>query len=120
MPIPYCSYDGHFWPRKKHLFYIGVGRGGDVQRWRLRFCPSHVLDVQEYLSQFEVTSEYATLRDGGSQFRNCLPCGKPADQLSAQLFITGYPTQDERKDYWANVHIGCQLPAFLQDSYSSP
>lgn len=120
MPLPLCSFDGHFWARKKHLFYIGIGRGGDLQRYRLRFCPSHVLDVEEYLAQYEVASEYVALGTGDSHWRRCLPCGKPADELSRQLFITGYPAKDERKDYWAQVHIGCRLPDFLQDSYTNP
>jgi hypothetical protein len=44
---------------------------------------------------------------------DCLTCSQPLTEVGWQLFITAYPTQDERKDYWARIHTDCRLPDLL-------
>lgn len=115
MYVPTCDYGPHFWPRKKHLFYVAWGQGGDYKRYRLRFCAEHTTVVEEYLSEFELS--IANLTDGGTRngVVHCLSCGEPVDEIGWQVFVTGYPAQDERKDYWGGLHVKHQLPSFLQD-----
>lgn len=110
-----CDYDQHFWPRKKHLYYVGWGVGGDFKRYRLRFCDQHTAIVEEDLLEFEVTSQVAAIRGGHTNTVQCLSCGEPVDELVWQVFITGYPTQDQRKDYWGGLHVEHQLPEYLRD-----
>lgn len=120
MYLPVCSFDGHLWPRKKHLFYVAVGRNGDFLRHRLRFCPTHAAVVEEHLSEFEVRTENVAAGSANWSMVKCLADGEPVDQIGVQVYITGYPTQDERKDYWACLHDACILPIFLRDLYSNP
>lgn len=114
--VPLCDYDGHFWPKKKHLFYVAVGSGGDFLRYRRRFCAYHCGSVQEDLAEHELVFTNGALRPDNSGMANCFSCGQPVKQGGRQVFITGYPTQDERKDYWGRLCDGHELPEYLQDT----
>lgn len=116
--LPVCNWDGHFWPKKKCLFYIAVGNGGQYDRWRLRFCPAHAGEVHEYLSERELSIANLTVGASKIAATNCFSCGQPVEHGGTQVFITGYPTQDERKDYWLEVHRSCRLPSHFYDGYS--
>ena len=117
MFLPICNFDGHVWPRKKCLFYVSWGQGGDYTRYRLRFCPAHAADIDQDLSEFEISALVGAA--GGSHMRlaNCFACRQPLSEIGRQVFITGYPTQDERKDYWGGLHDDHHLPIHLQDPY---
>lgn len=115
MYVPMCNYGPHVWPRKKHLFYVGWGKDRDFRRHRLRFCQEHTPVVEEYLSEFELSLANLTGSGGRDGVVHCLSCGEPVDESGWQVFVTGYPSQDERKDYWGGLHIDHQLPDFLQD-----
>lgn len=117
MHVPLCNFGPHFWPRKKHLFYVGWGKGGDFKRYRLRFCADHTAIVDEYLSQFEVGPIETTRGGLDDGVVNCLSCCQPIDEIGWQVFVTAYPAQDERKDYWGGLHIDHQLPDYLKDPY---
>ena len=114
MPPRICSVGGHFNPLKSYLLYISWGHGSDFQRYKLRFCGTHLSSVEQDLSEFEVSSENGTLSGGDAAIANCLSCGKPLDEVRWYLFATCYPTQNERKDYWASLHVDCRLPTLLQ------
>ena len=115
MQVPTCSFSDHFWPRKKRLYYVGWGSGNNFQRYRLRFCDPHAAVVEEYLSEFEVGSLDGTAGHSDLVVVECLACRQPIHEIGWQVFVTGYPAQDERKDYWGGLHADCQLPDYLLD-----
>jgi hypothetical protein len=110
-----CDAGPHYNPRKNFLFYAGYGAGNDFDRYRLRFCAAHYRTIQEDLSEFEVSPEDGAVSGGDTAMTNCLACGEPVDQTGRNLFATCYPTKDERKDYWARIHVDCRLPVWLRD-----
>lgn len=110
-----CDYDTHFWPRKKRLYYVSWGLGIDYKRHRLRFCDEHCAIVEENLLEFEVGAQVRALRSRDRTTIQCFSCGKPVSDPCWQVFITGYPAQDERKDYWGGLHVDCALPEYLSD-----
>jgi hypothetical protein len=114
--VPICDFDGHFWPKKKHLFYVAVGSGGDFSRYRRRFCSHHVESIQEDLAEHELVTVDGAVRSDYGHMADCFSCGEPVKEGGRQVFITGYPTQDERKDYWGRLHESHQLPEYLQDT----
>lgn len=116
--LPICGWDGHVWPRKKHLFYLAWGEGQNFKRYRLRFCGPHAALVDEYLAENELAPSIGAIGTADARYSNCLSCRKPVGEVGWQVFITGYPAQDQRKDYWGRLHVGCQLPDYLQDTYS--
>lgn len=118
--VPVCDWDGHFWPKKKHLFYVAIGNGGDFLRYRRRFCTHHVASVEEDLAEHELVTADGAAPVHNPAMANCLSCGEPVNQGGRQVFITGYPTQDQRKDYWGRLHDGHQLPEYLQDTMAPP
>ena len=116
--IPMCDYGPHLWPRKKHLFYLAWGQNGDYQRYRLRFCPEHLTVIEEHLAEFEAEALGVAIRTGHFPVPKCLACRQPTGELDWQVFITGYPAQNERKDYWGGLHLNCVLPEPFTDHYS--
>jgi len=114
-----CSFEQHYYPGKACTVYVGVGTGNQFDRWRLRFCGIHVRDIQEYLSEHKVTPEDGTISGGDVAMANCLSCGQPVDQTGRQLFLTCYPPNDEREDYWARIHVDCSVPTLLEDRWAS-
>ena len=120
MSVPFCCWGPHPWFKKKALYYVGWGRGGDFKRYRLRFCYAHAALVDEHLAECEAGTLEAALRRGELPEAKCLACSKPITEVAWQVFITGYPAQDERKDYWSQIHVDCQLPDYLRDSYLNP
>ena len=117
--LPVCSYGQHFWPKKKHLYYVGWGRAGDFKRYRLRFCAQHVGVVDEDLAEFEVSYPQSAPGHPYVPNTNCLSGGEPVSEPCWQVFVTGYPAQDQRKDYWAYLCLEHQLPEYLKDIYSA-
>ena len=114
-----CDFGPHFNPRRNYLCYVGVGAGTDFKRWRLRFCSAHIRAVQEHLSEFKVSPEDGTVSGGHAAMANCLACGQPVDQIRRQLFVTCYPPEDEREDYWASIHLTCNVPDVIHDRWMS-
>lgn len=120
MLLPVCNWDGHVWPRKKHLFYVAWGEAQNFQRYRLRFCTPHALLVDEHLAENELSPTIGAVSTPYTRYTKCLACREPTGEVDWQVFITGYPAQDERKDYWGCLHVGCTLPAFLCDPHFVP
>lgn len=116
--LPVCNFDGHFWPKKKCMFYMAYGHGSTFDRWRLRFCPEHAATVDEDLSEHELSIANLTGTAVKAAASKCFSCGEPVDEGSWQCFVTGYPTQNQRKDYWFQIHGHCSLPSHLADGYS--
>lgn len=104
-----CDFDGHFNPKKNYLFYWALGSGLNFTRWRQRLCLAHAGEIQEDLSEYKVGPLDAALSSGG-MLANCFSCGNPIAEGGRQLFLTCYPSNDEREDYWARIHDDCTLP----------
>jgi len=114
-----CDFGPHYNPRRNYLAYIGVGAGADVTRWRLRFCAGHINAVQQDLAQFKVDPEGGTVRGGDAAMSHCLSCHEPIGENRWQLFVTCYPPNEEREDYWAQIHQGCTVPDSIHDRWAS-
>jgi hypothetical protein len=108
-----CQWEGHALLSSSHLFYIRIGQGELFERYRLRFCGAHARSVYEDLTQFEVNAEDGTLSGGDLVSSQCLSCGKPVDETGSYVFITSYPTKNERKDHWSRIHVDCRLDGLL-------
>lgn len=115
MAIYPCSHGRHFNPKQNRLWYVAWGRGSDFRRHRLRLCARHSNTVQENLAHCEIATLDDAGRGGYRPSADCLSCGEPVGELGWQLFVTGYPAQDERKDYWAPIHVECRLPEYLRE-----
>lgn len=107
-----CSVGPHANPFRNSLFYVARGGGLDMFRFRLRLCPGHRAVVQDNLAQYKVTPDDVALgwNDAPSE---CFACGQPIAELGDQMFVTGYPAQNEREDYWFRIHRDCSLPDWL-------
>lgn len=115
--FPMCDFESHPFFKKKHLVYVMVGRGAEGFRWRLRFCPDHLAVLQEDLAQFEVGAHVRAIRASHSAAIECVAGDGPVREGGWQFFLTCYPSQDERVDYWTGVHDQCRLPVYLRDQY---
>jgi hypothetical protein len=87
-----------------------------MQRWKLRLCAIHAATIQEDLAQYKVLPEDAATGLLNGTPTECLSCNEPVDHLGVQLFVTGYPANDQREDYWANIHETCSLPAWFMEN----
>lgn len=108
-----CQVDGHPIMGRSNLVYFGLVGAEDETRWRLRFCSVHARAVHQDLSQYEVSPDDGTLSGGDLVMTQCLSCGQPVDELGWRCFLTTYPTKNERKDYWASLHVNCRVPTLL-------
>lgn len=109
-----CQVEGHALLAGTNLFYVRIGHGQDFTRYRLRFCRGHSGAVQEDLAEFEVNPENGTLSGGDDAMAKCFACGKPVDETGWYLFVTCYPTKNERKDYWSRLHVDCRIGGWLE------
>lgn len=114
--FPMCDIGPHAYLKKKFLVYAAFGAGQALERHRLRFCADHIAVLQEDLSEFEVSAVQDALSRGDRVVTKCLSCGEPVREGGRQLFVTCYPTQDERKDYWSRIHDECSIPAYLTNT----
>ena len=110
-----CMAGPHYNPAKNFLVYVGLMGPQELQRYRLRFCRNHFGAIQEDLAEFKVSPEDGTVGPLEGPSAKCLACGKPASEVDWQLFVTCYPTQHEREDYWSRLHVNCRLPTWYQD-----
>jgi len=98
--------------------YAGWFVGPTTQRLSGRYCPPHWNEIERSLAQFEVDADRGTLGDPSAEGL-CLTCLKPVEELGGQVFLTSYPAKDQRKDYWARVHVSCNLPGPLAGTMNS-
>jgi hypothetical protein len=105
-----CDDGPHFHRGPNRYVYVAWGTGNDFKRGRLRLCDLHLPLVQEDLVEFKAPP--FDLAGGGDwTFNpNCVSCFKPVDGLGWQVFVTSYPTNDQREDYWGRLHPDCRLP----------
>lgn len=114
-----CDFGGHWNPKRNYLFYWAVGSGLEITRWRRRYCALHASIVQDDLSEYKVDPVDSAL--GISDLlANCFTCGDPIREGGRQLFLTCYPADDQREDYWARIHDECSLPPPWQDNQVDP
>jgi len=90
--------------------YLGIARGMDIERRSGRVCTTHWGEIERSLAQFELDPDRGTLSDPAAEWL-CFACLEPVDEIGYQVFVTAYPAKDERKDYWARVHMHCDLAA---------
>ena len=114
-----CDYDGHWNPKKNYLFYWAVGSGIRFTRWRQRYCAIHAAVVQEDLLEYKVDPVDTAIGNGGL-LAKCFACDEPIRESGRQLFLTCYPPNDEREDYWARIHDECSLPLPYQPDQVDP
>jgi hypothetical protein len=109
-----CDFGPHSHNGRNSLFYVGQLDGQESHRWRLRLCLGHCVDVQQHLAKFKVLPEERTISGADTRPADCLSCGQPLVERGLQLYVTAYPANDEREDYWASIHAGCAVPAYLK------
>lgn len=113
-----CSVGPHAHPFRNRLSYVHYWNGVDQVDKRLRLCPTHFPDVEHDLSQFKWDAE--DLASGGNGTRpECLACLKPVDKAGWHLTVTSYPSDNQREDYSARLHIDCRFPSWIVDGIDS-
>jgi len=112
MAIYPCEVGPHAHRTRNILVYAGFLTPDGDMRSRARVCQLHWRTVEPHLVQFEVTDELPTAGNQVS-IAPCATCGEPVAERGTQLFITAYPTQNDRKDYWLQVHDTCGTPDWL-------
>lgn len=112
MALRPCDDGAHRHPLRNSYYYLALVGPADESRRRLRLCPSHSLQIQNDLSEYEVDPVNGALRIPDNEAR-CFSCHQPALQGCWNVFVTGYPAKDEREDYWTRVHIDCSLPRWV-------
>lgn len=104
-----CSFGPHFTPLRNRLVYIHVWGNGTQHDSRARLCPVHFPLVDQDLAKFE----WDEAQLAGGDFTPpdvCLACLQPVDQTGLYLSVTSYPSNNERKDYYARIHVACSTP----------
>lgn len=104
-----CDFGPHRNLGRNVSVYLGIGSGGFMERHSWRLCSKHWLEIEIGLAQYKVNAESGAVSAPTSE-RLCLTDGKPVQELGRQVFVTSYPTQNNREDYWANIHDDCSLP----------
>jgi len=112
MAVLPCQVGFHPHPYRNVNVYAGWFVGPTESRHRARYCPAHWDEIHSGLSKFEVDPDSLTLGDPTSQGL-CITCGEPVTEGLGQVFVTSYPSKNQRKDYWARIHVGCNLPGLL-------
>jgi hypothetical protein len=108
-----CSVGDHFNRLRNCHAYVAWGSGADFTRTRLRLCPFHFSLFQENLAQFECPPVDDAIPADWVPNSNCVTCFQPVGEIGWQVFVTSYPPNNERKDYWGKLHIDCALPKNL-------
>lgn len=107
-----CDADGRFYRGRQCAAYVRVGNGNDFDRWKLRLCSAHISAAQDDLTEFEVDTldDAAGWAGPGIQ---CIACLQPVHEGGRVWYITVYPADNERKDYYGLLHAQCDLPSTL-------
>jgi len=108
-----CSAGNHYNRGRNHHAYLAWGSGDDFTRLRLRLCAIHFALFQENLAEFKCPPSDFTGSTDWTPSSNCVACLQPASEVCWQVFITCYPPDNEREDYWGKLHIDCALPRHL-------
>lgn len=107
-----CDRGPHRYRGPQQTIYIGIVKGTESQRYKLRLCPHHFSAAQDYLAEFKVDPVDGTCAWFGTGAK-CVACLQPMDELGWQFFSTVYPTNDEREDYWGGLHDRHDPPSAL-------
>jgi hypothetical protein len=98
-----CDFGPHPNPKRNIYTYVTFASGLSTNRRRYRVCEGHWREIEPRLSEYEVD-----ITDPAGSFSladvDCASCGEPILQDRAQVFVTSYPSQDYRKDYWLPIH----------------
>lgn len=109
-----CQAEGHVNLGRSILTYVRLSLGEVQNRYRLRFCPRHNAAVQEDLSQFKVDPDSGALSGGDALMTQCFSCRQPIGESDWYLYVTSYPTKNEREDYWSRLHVNCSIGPLLE------
>lgn len=93
------------------LYPARLDAGGEARR-KLRLCQRHWSEIEPCLAQYEVLEDGRVAGDLDA-LTVCPTCLKPLDEALAQIFVTSYPTKNDRKDYWFQVHQDCSVPSWF-------
>jgi hypothetical protein len=107
-----CSIGPHLTPFRNRLAYSHVWGNGTQTDSRHRLCPEHFPLIDNDLLKYEWDST-ETAVDGIRMATECFACLKPVDQTGLYVSVTSYPSNNERKDYSARIHIDCSLPEWM-------
>lgn len=92
--------------------YASVGTGIHMDRWSWRLCLRHWDEIEVGLAQYKVDPDSGAVSTATDE-RLCLACGQPVDEGGRQVFVTCYPAQNNREDYWSRIHDEHSLPGFM-------
>lgn len=104
-----CDFGPHRNLGRNITVYFGAGSGGFMERHSWRLCSRHWDEIHVGLAQYEVDPESGAISTSTTQAL-CLTCSEPVNELGRQIFVTSYPAQNDRKDYWSKIHDDCSLP----------
>lgn len=107
-----CDVGPHKNPGRNMNMYIGLLSDRDPLRYGLRLCQGHWGEIEPHLAEYEVLIDNATNTAWGTTSW-CATCGEPIEESGGQVFVTCYPSKNDRKDYWLQVHSSCPIPKFL-------
>jgi hypothetical protein len=104
-----CDFGPHRNLGRNISFYSSIGSGSFMERRSWRLCPRHWQEIEGGLAKFKVDPTSGALSSSIDQGL-CLSCSEPVNELGRQLFVTCYPSQNNREDYWSRIHDDCSLP----------
>lgn len=107
-----CSTDNAPYKGAQQTIYVALVRGSESSRYKLRLCPSHFASAQDHLAEFKVDPTSGTPAWFGTGAK-CITCFKPMDEYGWQVFLTVYPANQEREDYWGCLHDQHEVPFYL-------
>lgn len=112
-----CVFGQHRFRGKSGMVYIGLLTRPEATRWKIRVCEQHAQFIKDGLEPHEV-SEDLLKNQGPSLSTSCPSCLQVIDSESEPLYVTAYYPGEERRDYYAAVHVNCGAPAWLP--YTDP
>lgn len=107
-----CSNDNAAYRGAQQTIYVALVRGSESSRYKLRLCPSHFTSAQDHLAEFKVDPTSGTPAWFGTGAK-CITCLEPLDEYGWQVFLTVYPANQEREDYWSGLHDHHEVPFYL-------
>lgn len=113
MSLLNCDHCGARAPGRLRGVYVALGQLGTFDRYKLRLCSLHFASVENHLSEYEVMPVDEATRPLGPSSK-CLSGGEPLIDTGWQFFVTAYPADDQRKDYWGYICYSHETPAYLK------
>lgn len=110
-----CDRGPHRYLSRQQTAYVGLLSGVNSSRYKLRLCPDHFGALQDDLAEFEVDTMDPTSSVDGSHAK-CVSGLEPLYKGGWEVFVTVYPTNEERKDYWGKLCSDHPIPPSLAEA----